>query len=105
MHDQRERVVGCVLGLALGDALGAPFEFRRREDIPHPLPVFERGWMGLEPGHWTDDTAMARNLCRSLAEHGRLEPGDLLRRHLDWFATDPPDVGDLTRRVLSRIRD
>lgn len=105
MHDQRERVVGCVLGLALGDALGAPFEFRRREDIPDPLPVFERGWMGLEPGHWTDDTAMARNLCRSLAEHGRLEPGDLVRRHLDWLASEPPDVGILTRRVLSRIRD
>jgi ADP-ribosyl-[dinitrogen reductase] hydrolase len=105
VHDQRERVLGCVLGLALGDALGAPFEFRRREDIPDPLPVFERGWMGLEPGRWTDDTAMARNLCRSLAEHGRLEPGDLVRRHLDWLATEPPDVGNLTRRVLSRIRD
>jgi ADP-ribosyl-[dinitrogen reductase] hydrolase len=61
--------------------------------------------MGLEPGHWTDDTAMARNLCRSLAEHGRLDPGDLVRRHLEWLATEPPDVGNLTRRVLSSIRD
>ncbi|HUF58974.1 MAG TPA: ADP-ribosylglycohydrolase family protein [Actinomycetota bacterium] len=105
MDDLRERVIGCLLGLPLGDALGAPFEFRRRDDIPRPLPAFELGWMGLEPGHWTDDTAMARNLCRSLTEHGRLDPGDLLRRHLEWLATDPPDVGTLTRRVLSRIRD
>jgi ADP-ribosyl-[dinitrogen reductase] hydrolase len=105
VDDLREGVVGCVLGLALGDALGAPFEFRRREDIPRPLPAFERGWMGLDPGQWTDDTAMARNLCRSLTEHGRLDPGDLLRRHLDWLATDPPDVGILTRRVLTGIRD
>ena len=105
MVDLRERVIGCILGLALGDALGAPFEFRRRDDIPRPLPAFERGWMGLEPGQWTDDTAMARNLCRSLVEQGRLDPGDLLRRHLDWLATDPPDVGNLTRRVLSHIRD
>jgi ADP-ribosyl-[dinitrogen reductase] hydrolase len=105
VDDLRERVVGCVLGLALGDALGAPFEFRRREEIPDPLPAFERGWMGLEPGRWTDDTAMARNLCRSLAEHRRLETADVLRRHLDWLATDPPDVENLTRRVLSRIRD
>jgi ADP-ribosylglycohydrolase len=29
----------------------------------------------------------------------------VLRRHLDWLATDPPDVGNLTRRVLGRIRD
>jgi hypothetical protein len=40
-----DRAVGCVLGLALGDALGAPFEFRRRGDIPDPVPALElRGW-------------------------------------------------------------
>jgi ADP-ribosyl-[dinitrogen reductase] hydrolase len=105
VDDLRERVIGCVLGLALGDALGAPFEFRRRPEIPDPLPAFERGWMGLAPGQWTDDTAMARNLCRSLTERGRLDPSDLLRRHLDWLASDPPDVGNLTRRVLRAIRD
>ena len=105
MDDLQERVIGCVLGLALGDALGAPFEFRRREDVPHPLPAFELPWEGRPAGSWTDDTAMARNLWRSLAAHGRLDPGDVLRRHLDWLATDPPDIGTLTRRVLSRIRD
>ena len=105
MDDLRERVTGCVLGLALGDALGAPFEFRRRGEIPDPLPAFEQGWMGLAPGHWTDDTAMARNLCASLAERRGLDTSDVLRRHLDWLATDPPDVGNLTRRVLGGIRD
>ena len=105
MDDQRERVVGCVLGLALGDALGAPFEFRMRQEIPDPLPAFERGWSGLPPGTWTDDTAMARNLWRSLAERRSSDPDDVLRRHLEWLATDPPDVGNLTRRVLSGIRD
>jgi ADP-ribosyl-[dinitrogen reductase] hydrolase len=105
VDDLRERVVGSVLGLALGDALGAPFEFRRREEIPRPLPAFERRWMGLEPGRWTDDTAMARNLCRSLAEREGLDTDDLVRRHLEWLATGPPDVGTLTKRVLNRIRD
>jgi ADP-ribosyl-[dinitrogen reductase] hydrolase len=102
VDDLRERVVGCVLGLALGDALGAPFEFRRREAIPDPLPAFEPGWSGLPPGTWTDDTAMARNLVRSLSERGRFDPDDVVRRHLEWLASDPPDVGALTRRVLSR---
>jgi ADP-ribosylglycohydrolase len=105
VDDLRERVIGCVLGLALGDALGAPFEFRRREEIPHPLPAFQVGWMGLPPGRWTDDTAMARNLWRSLVEHGGLRTDDVLRRHVDWLSTDPPDVGNLTRRVLSGVRE
>src|SRR5918992_4811800 len=97
-----DRVGGCVLGLALGDALGAPFEFRRRELIPRPLPQLELPWMGRPPGTTTDDTSMARNLVRSLADQGRFDPDDLVRRHLEWFASDPPDVGALTRRGLTR---
>jgi len=98
----RDRVVGCVLGLAVGDALGAPFEFRRAHDVPDPLPAFELPWLGFPPGTTTDDTAMARNLVRSLAEHGSLDVDDLARRHLEWFRSRPPDVGNLTSRVLSR---
>ena len=69
--DLRERAVGSVLGLALGDALGAPFEFRRAAQVPDPFPAFELDWMGLPPGTTTDDTAMARNLIRSLLDRGR----------------------------------
>jgi ADP-ribosyl-[dinitrogen reductase] hydrolase len=46
---------------------------------------------------------MARNLMRSLAARGRLDPADVLERHLEWFHSDPPDVGTLTGRVLRRI--
>lgn len=91
--------------MALGDALGAPFEGRRKTQIPSPLPAFELPWKGLPPGTWTDDTAMARNLWRSLIARGGLDTDDVLRRHLDWFATSPPDVGNLTRTVLSWARD
>jgi ADP-ribosyl-[dinitrogen reductase] hydrolase len=102
----RDRVVGSILGLALGDALGAPFEFRRAHEVPDPVPAFELPWMGLPPGSTTDDTAMARNLWTSLvATEGELDTGDVLRRHLAWLATAPPDVGNLTRRVLSGWRD
>ena len=65
--DIGSRVVGSMLGLALGDALGAPFEFRRARDVPDPPPALELPWMGLPPGSTTDDTAMARNLARRLA--------------------------------------
>ena len=101
----RERVVGSALGLALGDALGAPFEFRRAKDIPSPPSAFELSWMGMPPGTTTDDTAMARNLMRSLAARGGFDPDDLVARHLDWFRSDPPDVGNLTRRVLHRVAE
>lgn len=70
--------------------------------IPDPIPAFTLPWMGLPPGSWTDDTAMARNLWLSLTEHdGALAIDDVLDRHLRWLASSPPDVGTLTRRVLA----
>jgi ADP-ribosyl-[dinitrogen reductase] hydrolase len=101
--DIADRIVGSVLGLALGDALGAPFEGRRAADVPDPLPALELPWMGLPPGSTTDDTAMARNLVRSLIAQGEFDPDDLVARHLKWFRSDPPDVKAFTRRVLSRV--
>ncbi|MEX0985676.1 MAG: ADP-ribosylglycohydrolase family protein [Actinomycetota bacterium] len=99
--DRRERAIGAVLGLAVGDALGAPFEFHRRSQIANPLPAFQIGWMGLAPGAWTDDTAMARNLWTSLIAHGgALDLDDVLARHVAWLATGPPDVGNQTRAAL-----
>jgi ADP-ribosyl-[dinitrogen reductase] hydrolase len=98
-----ERVLGSALGLALGDALGAPFEFLRARNIPDPVPAFERPWLDRPPGSTTDDTAMARNLMRSLVARGGFDPEDLVQRHLQWFRSDPPDVGTLTGRVLRRV--
>ncbi len=103
--DLRERAVGSVLGLALGDALGAPFEFFRGDQVPAPIPAFELSWNGLPPGTWTDDTAMARHLWLSLIEYGELRTDDVARRHIDWLNSEPPDVGNLTRVVLARLRD
>ncbi|MGH2635592.1 MAG: ADP-ribosylglycohydrolase family protein [Actinomycetota bacterium] len=101
--DLVDRVVGSCLGLALGDALGAPFEFLRGRNVPDPLPAFERPWLDRPPGSTTDDTAMARNLMRSLAAARGFDAADLVERHLEWFRGDPPDVGTITGRVLRRV--
>jgi ADP-ribosyl-[dinitrogen reductase] hydrolase len=101
--DVADRIAGSVLGLALGDALGAPFEGRRAADVPDPLPALELSWMGLPPGSTTDDTSMARNLVRSLTARGEFDPDDVVARHLEWFRSGPPDVDAFTRRALSRV--
>lgn len=101
--DLADRVVGACLGLALGDALGAPFEFLRASNVPEPIPALELSWLDRPPGSTTDDTAMARNLMRSLAACGGFDPEDLVERHIEWLRSDPPDVGTLTGRVLRRV--
>jgi ADP-ribosyl-[dinitrogen reductase] hydrolase len=101
--DPADRVVGSLLGQALGDALGAPFEFLRSRNVPSPLPAFERPWLGRPPGSTTDDTAMARNLVRSLVARHGFDAADLVHRHVEWFRSEPPDVGTLVGRVLRRV--
>jgi ADP-ribosyl-[dinitrogen reductase] hydrolase len=100
--EAEQRAIGTIVGLAVGDALGAPFEFQRRADMPEPLPAFVLPWKGLPPGTWTDDTAMAMNLWTSLIDHGgTLDLGDVLDRHVAWLMTEPPDVGNQTRLALN----
>jgi ADP-ribosyl-[dinitrogen reductase] hydrolase len=102
MASREQRAIGAIVGLAVGDALGAPYEFQRRELIPVPLEAFVRRWMQRPPGSWTDDTAMARNLWTSLiANDGRLVLDDVLARHLVWFESSPPDIGNQTRLALA----
>ncbi len=104
--DVRDRAIGSILGLAVGDALGAPFGSSPREAIPEPLPAFEVPRTGSPPGTGTDASAMARNLVTSLiANEGALDLADVLARHVAWLAGDPPDVDPQTARVLARYRD
>jgi len=82
MATLQERFRGCLLGLALGDALGAPYEFYTPEQIPRGDRLVGRfaRLPDLPVGTVTDDTQMALALSRSLIERGRLDGEDVARR-------------------------
>jgi ADP-ribosyl-[dinitrogen reductase] hydrolase len=79
------RSVGALLGLAVGDALGAPFEGLDRDSYPRVSDYAEGGAHGIKPGAWTDDTAMAICLAESLLARDRVDEHDLLERFLRWY--------------------
>ena len=68
----RDRAVGVLLGLAIGDAIGTTLEFAERDALPAVTGMIGGGQFGLDPGQWTDDTSMALCLADSLLERGRL---------------------------------
>ncbi|MGO9753824.1 MAG: ADP-ribosylglycohydrolase family protein [Solirubrobacteraceae bacterium] len=101
-----DRARGALLGLAVGDALGGPLEFLSADEIRahHGAPVRDYiggGWLALEAGHGTDDTALALALARSAATSIGYDPGRALAAYLEWFRSDPPDVGATTRAALA----
>jgi ADP-ribosyl-[dinitrogen reductase] hydrolase len=112
-HDSRlDRAQGALLGLAVGDALGATLEFSARDSTGRLTDLVGGGPFGLAPGQWTDDTAMALALGESLINHPFLSEEDLMQRFVAWRDTGVYsctgtcfDIGITTSRALSRFRD
>jgi ADP-ribosyl-[dinitrogen reductase] hydrolase len=107
---QRDRALGIIIGSAVGDALGAPFEFGEPGEyaLRFPAPVVGgRGEMvggggfGWAPGEFTDDTQMALALAAALEEAGDFDPAAVWRHFRAW-AAGAVDVGITTRYALSR---
>lgn len=61
-----DRSIGCLIGLAVGDALGTTLEFKPRDTYPHITDMVGGGPFGLDAGTWTDDTSMALALGEAL---------------------------------------
>jgi ADP-ribosyl-[dinitrogen reductase] hydrolase len=106
LPDVRDRARAALLGLALGDALGAPVEFMTRGEIAARYGVLRElvggGWLHLRPGAITDDTELTLVLAHSLAARGRLDLGDLAARFAAWLRAGPVDVGNTVRRGIRR---
>ena len=81
----QDRAVGALLGLAVGDALGASLEFSSRDQRPLHSHMTGGGPFGLPPGAWTDDTAMALCLADSLIAQRCLHLVDVMRRFVRWW--------------------
>ncbi|NBE52528.1 ADP-ribosylglycohydrolase family protein [Streptomyces boluensis] len=101
-----ERAVATVLGSAVGDALGAPFEFCLEGDFSERFPEAGGGGEmcgggGWTPGEATDDTQMAVLVGESLLERGRLDLPDIFARFQRWAAAWPMDIGLQTEDVLT----
>ncbi len=96
---QLDRAAGALVGLAVGDALGAPYEFGPGSPEPEMVGGGRFGW---EPGEWTDDTQMAICVAEVTAT-GSTDPLAVGERFLAWFRGDPKDVGVQTRSVLGAV--
>jgi len=103
------RFEGCLVGLAAGDALGAPVEGMSRAGIEtvhgRLKDMLGGGWHGLPPGHYTDDTAMMLCIARSIVDRGWFDPEDAAREFLAWFDAGPIGIGRTTWIALSAMKD
>ena len=96
-----------MLGLAVGDALGQPFEFASIDAI------IRSGWDGsmiygdvwrLQPGQWTDDTKMALCIAESLLEQKEFQLSHVAQKYVEWVETgDLRGIGNTCGAAIRRI--
>jgi len=82
-----DRFTGCLLGLALGDALGAQFEGYSGEYITLRLRTVDRLLELIPPNglYYTDDTQMAIGVAETLAACKRIDDAELCRRFAENY--------------------
>lgn len=82
-----ESAVGMLVGLAVGDALGAPLEFQEPREPKNYITRFVTGGVhDVDIGEWTDDTAMALAMAKGLLDcNGKFRPHAVMKRFLEWY--------------------
>jgi ADP-ribosyl-[dinitrogen reductase] hydrolase len=100
---------GAMIGLAVGDALGAAVEFSGPGSFAPVTGYRSGGPHGLQAGEWTDDTSMALALADSISSVG-WDLNDQASRYVEWWKNGKYsvngrcfDIGITTRTALSRF--
>lgn len=104
----QDRFVGCLLGVAVGDALGMPVEGWSREAIRMRHGVLAdlqpSSSRGLRAGQFTDDTQMMLMHAESIVAAGRVDSDDLARRFVAWLRSgDVRGIGGSTLQSILRL--
>ena len=109
----QSRATACLVGLAIGDALGAPVEFKEPGEFT-PVTDYRFSYVWHIPaGYYTDDASMALCLADSILARNIVDPQDLLERFARWYQHGENsstgrcfDIGNTTRTSIVRfIRD
>jgi ADP-ribosylglycohydrolase len=107
MEGVKFRFRGAVLGLAVGDALGMPYEGWDSGSIKSALKELKfvpAPFRGLAAGQFTDDTKMALCHLDSLIERRKLDPEDIAQKFLAWFKSgDWRGMGGTTLRAMKKL--
>src|SRR5574343_1813440 len=107
-NEIKNRCLGSMIGLAIGDALGTTNEFASGNSITIIDDIVGGGPFNLEAGKWTDDTSMALCLANSLYNND-FDMKDQLYSYQNWyeygFMSSTGECFDIGNQTLNSITD
>ncbi len=107
-EELRDRVLGCLTGLAVGDALGAPHRLMNHYSLESRFPEGIQDMLGggkskLAPGQWTAPTAQALVLIESIFANKGFEGIDIAMRLSSLVDRYREGFGFELREVLEQL--
>lgn len=104
----KDRVFGALLGVAIGDALGAPVEFMSaaqiREKHGTVREMIGGGWLNVKPGEVTDDTQMTLAVAEGIVANPKDPIPQIGRRFIEWYDSTPKDIGNACRAAIAHAK-
>lgn len=106
--DVKGRMLGCLYGQAIGDALGLGTEFMSKDEALKYYPdrltrynqiIQDSHRKRWSQGAWTDDTDMMLCILRAY-DNGRFDICQVAKNFKDWFNEEPIGIGRHTYKVL-----
>ena len=110
MNRHHNQYLGAIIGHAVGDAMGFPTEFSKREELlKNPvLEMIDSPDLGLPAGSWSDDTAMEIATIDSFIHKKCFDYKDIMDRWVKWISESeytPTGVTfDIGRTCLKAIK-
>jgi len=86
--NKKDKALGSIIGCAIGDALGAPVEFKDRNTFEPVIGYRSGGKFNLPAGAYTDDTAMTLCLAQSLIDKNGCDLNDQLQKYCNWLTNN-----------------
>ena len=105
-----DKIYGSIIGLSIGDAFGAPVEFKARGTFPKVTEYQAGGEFNLPKGYWTDDTSLALCILESINRTKKFDLKSQMENFRRWwrdgFMSSTGfcfDIGNTTKKALSRF--
>lgn len=100
----RNKVLGSLLGFAIGDAMGATTEFMTSKEIATKYgevdDIIGGGWLNLTPGEVTDDTQMMTIVAKARMNGLETFTKNCCAGFVDWLNSGPKDVGGACKAAI-----
>lgn len=104
-RDLRDSFTGCLLGLAIGDSLGADLEGYPGDQLIRAYVEGRYTVSSLRLSLWTDDTALAVATAQSLVERGEVNGPDLAAKYLAWYEGGGRGIGRSTHTAMRLLQN